>query len=81
MPNTHSSRGKYLLAALLGVAAGGVIVALSTRCVPNMMSGMMAHCKRMMAGMAEADGDAGEMCQDMIASKGQAPEHATCGST
>ncbi len=81
MMNSQSSRGKFVLAALIGAAAGGAIVALSTRAVPRMMSGMMAKCEGMMAGMAKADGEAGTMCQRMMTGMGQSPEHATCGSS
>ncbi len=81
MSNTSSSKGKYVLAALAGAAASGLIVALSARAIPKLISGMMAHCERMMAGMAKADGEAGNMCQRMMAGMGQASEHATCGSS
>ncbi len=77
--NTQSSKAKYLLAALAGAAAGGAIVALSTRAVPKMMAGMMAKCEGMMAGMPKATGEAGSMCQGMTAGTGQGSEHATCG--
>jgi hypothetical protein len=71
--NTQSSKGKYMLAVLVGAAAGGAIVALSTRAVPKMMSGMMA-------GMAKTDGEAGDVCQRMMAGMGQAPEQEACHS-
>ncbi len=77
MFTTHSSKGKYILAALVGAAAGGLIVALSTRAGPKMMSGMM---HKMMAEMKECGGEAGDGCERMMAGMGQAPEHATCGA-
>lgn len=54
MSNTQSSKGKYILAALIGVAVGGSLVALSTRAGPKLMSGMMTKCKRMMADTGQA---------------------------
>ncbi len=79
--NRQSSKGKYVLAALAGAAAGGAIVALSTRAVPKMMSGMMAKCEAMMAGMAKANGEAGSMCQCMTAGTGKGSEDASCGAS
>ncbi len=64
-----------------GAAAGGLIVALSTQAIPNIILGMMAHCEQMMAGIAKADGEAANMCQRTMAGMGQASEHATCGSS
>jgi hypothetical protein len=77
--NLMSNKGKHVLAALAGAAVGGSIVALSTRALPNLMSGMMAKCKRMMAGMSERDWGAGDMCKQ-ITEKEQAPEQAACHS-
>jgi hypothetical protein len=80
MSNTISSKRKYILAALAGAAVGGSIVALSTRAVPNLMSGMMAKCKEMMAGMGETGPCTGEMCKRVTAESEQAAPQATCHS-
>jgi hypothetical protein len=80
MSNTNSNKGKYVFAALVGAAAGGVLVAVSTRAVPKMMSEMEGKCKQMMAGLGETGCGAGDMCQQMSAEKGQAPQQATCHS-
>jgi hypothetical protein len=42
----RSNRSGYLVTALLGAAAGGVLVAWVTKAIPRMM-------KRMMAGMMD----------------------------
>ncbi len=78
MFNPRSSKDKYVLAALVGAAGGAMIVALSTRAVPNMMAEMEAKCKQMMAGMAQDGCERGDMCQCMMAGIGQTPEHGTC---
>lgn len=46
MVSNRSSRTGYLITALLGAAAGGLVVAWVTKAIPNMM-------KRMMAGMMD----------------------------
>lgn len=46
MLNTNSRKGKYILASLVGAAACGLIIALTTWAVPKMKD----LCKRMMAG-------------------------------
>ncbi len=79
-----SNKGKYVLAAVAGAAVGGSVVALSTRALPNLMSGMMARCKEMMAGMSERncgeqDCGAGDMCKQTT-EKEQVPEQAACHS-
>ncbi len=79
--NAQSSRGKYVLAALVGAAAGGAIVALSTRAIPKMLSTMMAQCEGMMAGMAKADAAAESMCRRMRTEVEPVSEEATCGSS
>ncbi len=78
--NNKPNKGKYVLAALAGAAAGGATVALATRTVPKMMSGMMAKCEKMMAGMATAKSGAGNMCPCTMVGTEQATEHADCGS-
>src|SRR5512142_3123594 len=81
-----SNKGKYVLAALAGAAVGGSVVALSTRALPNLMSGMMAKCEQMMAGMKAGKGgdacdcDASDVCKQMMAEKGQTPRKAACQS-
>ncbi len=74
-----SNKGKYVLAALAGAAVGGSVIALSTRALPNLMSGMMAKCKRMMARMSEQDCGAGDLCKQTT-EKEQAPGQAACHS-
>ncbi len=62
MLNTGSRNKGYVLAALLGAAGGGLVVALATRAVPTMMARMMAGMmKNMMAQMKASDGNPGEM--------------------
>ncbi len=78
--NGPSSKGKYLLAALIGAAAGGAIVAFSTRAIPKMMSEMEGKCKQMMAGMRETSFGAGDLCQCMMGAEEQAPKQEACHS-
>ncbi len=69
MSKTHSMRPRYLVAALLGVAAGGLIVAVTTRAFPKMMTEMKEpHC------------GAEDLCKQMMASMEQTTEHPTCES-
>ena len=56
MRGTYSENLRYVLAALLGVPAGGLLVAIATRAVPRMMSGMMAG---MMQNMMASAGEGG----------------------
>jgi hypothetical protein len=58
MDGTDSDRKKYILAASLGAVGGGLFVALATRAIPRMMSGMM---RNMMAQMGEVGCDPAEM--------------------
>jgi hypothetical protein len=58
MRNTSSRNKGYVLAALLGAIGGGLIVALATRAIPKMMSGMMQN---MMAQMGEDGCNPAEM--------------------
>ena len=78
MQNKHSNRSKYVLAARLGAAAGGLGVALRTRVVPKLMSGMEEKCKQMMAGMAASGCPAGDTCKPTVEKTGPAAEHASC---
>ncbi len=75
-----SNKGKYALAALAGAAVGGIAVALSTRALPNLKEGMIAHCKSMMAGTKAGGCEGGEICQQMVAENEQAPQQAACQS-
>jgi len=53
MSSTDSRAGKYLLAALLGAAVGGLAFGLATRAIPIMMSRAMPRMMRhMMAQVA-----------------------------
>jgi hypothetical protein len=56
--NARSPRKGYLLAALVGAIGGGVAVAIATRAIPNIMSGMIQN---MMAHMGEDGCGPGEM--------------------
>ncbi len=49
MLNTHSRKGKYILASLVGAGVCGLIIALTALAVPKMKD----LCKRMMAGMEQ----------------------------
>jgi len=62
MHNVGSHRRGYVLAALLGAMGGGLVVALGTRAIPQMMSRMMSGMMRnMMAQMGEGGCDPAEM--------------------
>jgi len=52
MYDKNSRNRGYVIAALLGAIGGGIIVALATRAIPKMMSGMMQN---MMARMEKDD--------------------------
>lgn len=54
----ESHQRNYLLAVTLGAIGGGVFVAVVTRAVPKMMSGMM---RNMMSEMGKAGCDPEEM--------------------
>jgi hypothetical protein len=41
MNNPHASTKGYALAAILGAIGGGLLVAVATKAIPKMMSGMM----------------------------------------
>ncbi len=75
-----SNKGKYVLAALAGAAVGGSVVALSTRALPNRMSGMMAKCEKMMAGMEKPDCGAEDSCTPVAAGTEQASQAESCHS-
>ncbi len=74
-----SNKGKYVLAALAGAAVGGSVVALSTRALPNLMSGMVAKCEKMMAGMGKPGCGAEVTCKP-VAGTEQAPKEESCHS-
>jgi CheY-specific phosphatase CheX len=50
MHTTDSPNKGYVLVALFGAIAGGIIVMLATKAIPKMMSRMMAE---MMSGMQQ----------------------------
>jgi hypothetical protein len=58
MNNTRSSTKGYALALVLGAIGGGLVVAIATRAVPKMMSGMMQN---MMMQMQKNGFNPGEM--------------------
>ena len=66
MSNMYSSKGKYILAALVGAAAGGLVGALSTHAIPKMMSEMENKCKQMMAGMTDCKGNVKDACREKM---------------
>lgn len=43
MSNVHSNAKGYVLAAFLGAVGGGLLVAIMTKAVPRIMSGMMQN--------------------------------------
>ena len=45
-----SDSGKYLLVAALGAVGGGLVMALATKALPRMMSGMMQNMMSQMGG-------------------------------
>jgi hypothetical protein len=45
-----TSTGRYLLAAMLGAAFGAIAVAIATRAIPAMMSGMKTKMMQYMGG-------------------------------
>ncbi len=64
----NSSVWGYVIAALLGALAGGLVVAWATRLIPKMMGKMMADFPRRMMAQMKAEGrDPAEMCQQMMA--------------
>ncbi len=75
-----SNKGKYVLAAFAGAAVGGSVVALSTRALPNLMSGMESKCKQMMAGMKATSCGAEDNCKPVVAGTEQAPQQESCHS-
>ncbi len=75
-----SNKGKYVLTALAGAAVGGSVVALSTRALPNLMSGMMAQCEQRMAGMRKTGCGAEDKCERVVAGTEQAPTPKSCHS-
>lgn len=56
MEKSRSSARGYILAALLGVAAGGVGVALFTRAIPKIMSQMMPNMMQNMISQMGGEG-------------------------
>jgi len=63
MHNTSSyNKGHVLAAAVLGVLAGGLVVAFATRAIPKIMSQMMSGMmQNMMAQMGEGGCDPADM--------------------
>ncbi len=81
MFGTHSNRLGYIAVALFGAAAGGLFVALTTRAVPKLMSGMMGGMMhKMTSEMMGPAGKAGGMCERMMAGMEQSPKPAACDS-
>jgi hypothetical protein len=64
MQRDNSQTIKYLMAVLLGFIGGGIFVAIATRAVPKIMSGIMDHMREC---MQECGCDcSSDMCQKMI---------------
>ena len=62
MGGSQSVNLKYALVALLGAAAGGLIVVVATRAVPRILCRTMAAMMENMAGrMGEGGGDASDI--------------------
>jgi hypothetical protein len=62
MHNAGSHNRGYVLAAVLGAIGGGLVVALSTKAIPRMMSEMMPRMmQNMMAHMGEGGFNPAEM--------------------
>jgi hypothetical protein len=58
MNNIHTSRKGYALAVILGAVGGGLLVAIATKAIPKMMSGMMQN---MMMKMGKNGFNPGEL--------------------
>ena len=58
MNNTHTSKKRYALAVILGAVGGGLLVAIATKAIPKIMSGMMQN---MMMQMRKKGFNPGEM--------------------
>ncbi len=78
MVNTKSRRGRYMLAAVLGVAAGGVVVKIAPRVLPKMISAMCGKMHSLMSEMTGADAGAGDGCQLMMGAMGQVTQQSAC---
>ena len=52
MGKSSSPRGGYIVAALIGAAVGGYVVARATKAIPLMMSRMMGSMMVQMGGEA-----------------------------
>jgi hypothetical protein len=62
MGGSQSVNLKYALVALLGAAAGGLIVVVATKAVPRILCRTMAAMMENMAGrMGEGGGDASDI--------------------
>ena len=67
MRDSISQNKGYIIAAVLGAIGGGLIVAVATRALPQIMSRMMAGMmQNMMAQMAKDGQNPTEMCQQMM---------------
>jgi hypothetical protein len=60
MKTDNSSLFKYLAAGLAGAIIGGIVVAVATRAIPKIMSGMMHQMRKCM----EEGGP--DMCREMM---------------
>ncbi len=70
-----SNNTRLLLAGLLGIIAGGIIVAITTRAIPKMLAniagGVMQKFSEIMAEKMKESGMA-DMCQRMMMSVNEA---------
>ena len=74
MYGTRYPAMKYVTVAFLGAIGGGLLVAIATRAIPKMMSGMMQN---MMGQMKESGVTPAEMCQKMMQGFGEAQPEKT----
>ena len=71
MLKTESRRGRYMLAAVLGFAAGGIGVKIAPRVLPKIMAAMCGKMHSMMSEMTGAGEGVGDWCQRMMRDMGQ----------
>ncbi|MDI6800361.1 MAG: hypothetical protein QMD53_06875 [Actinomycetota bacterium] len=65
--SSHSSKGGYFYAALIGAVIGGIIVATMTEAIPEMVPKMM---EKMKEKMKEMGCDPEKMCGQMKKDEG-----------
>ncbi len=63
MADSSGNLRKYMIVGAIGAVGGGLLVAMVTRAMPKMMSGMMQKMMSMMGGEGCSPA---EMCQKMM---------------